>query len=132
MSLRRKIFEAGSFVIYLCLKFLNGPGLFLTGCRKIRIGTCTIIAPLNKIPLIQQGFIYLKTIDLEMYERLTTEKPFTFIYIKRLPLSQKRSKPIREIDFITDDFMNYGNEGVAVYLLQRFLYNNWDLYTMLQ
>jgi hypothetical protein len=123
MSLRKKIIEAGNFVNYLYFKFLLGPGFFLTGYRRTKVGKCVIAAPLNKIPLILQGFAYLKTIDQKMYQRLTIENQFIFYYVKKLPLSHKRQIRVQNIYTITDSYLSWGNEGVVVCLVQSVLRN---------
>jgi hypothetical protein len=95
----------------------------ISGYRCATIGNCDILAPLNKLPSILQGFVYLQNIDPEMYERLIAKNQFVFCYEKKLPFRFKKPFRFREIYTITDNDLSWGNEGVAVRLVQSVLRN---------
>ena len=124
MLFKRIIRPASYWILYWIMRFGIGPGLFLTRYRRVTMGAYVIVAPLNKMPLILQGFVYLQTIDMEMYQRLVKNR-ICLCYIQKLPLSSKQQKPLQEIYTITDNYLKWGNEGIAVCLVQTVLWHEF-------
>jgi len=117
MSIRKLILIVGHLVtyptVYLPAKYILLPCFRLfEGYKKSVIGTCVILAPPNQTDQILKGIEYLRTLDSEMYRRLTAERRFLFFY--------KKGSYNRMLDIfsIPDNFLAWGREGVVTCLVQ--------------
>jgi hypothetical protein len=101
------------FCVYLFIKYSLPLSLrIFGGCKKSRIGACTILAPPMQMLQILEGTRLLQTIDAEMFQRLTVERRYMLWY------HPKYCGHCREIFSITDNFLNRGSEGVSVFCVQ--------------
>jgi hypothetical protein len=99
--------------MYLPLKYGLSPLLRLFGCKRTIVGTCVILAPPKQMLIILQGIEYLRTLDSEMYQRLTAERRYVFWYN-----TAGRYLRILDIFSITDSFLLWGKEGVVTCFVQ--------------
>lgn len=97
------------FALFLARLFRIG------GYKCTVIGKCTILAPLEQMQIIVNGILYLRDLDPEMFRRLTVDHPYLFWYRKLEFIG------CREIYTITDNFILWGNEGVATFAAQTVL-----------
>jgi hypothetical protein len=104
-----------AFPIHLLLR-LALPFCRLAGYRRSRVGTCTFFAPAKQMQVILEGIALLRTLDPAMFQRLTAERRYWFLY-------DPKGKYMHAADFfmITKSFLNWGKEGVAIYFVQCIL-----------
>jgi hypothetical protein len=100
---------------YLSIRFTMPFTLRLGGYKRSVVGTCTILAPQKQMQVILHGLTYLQALDSEMFQRLTVEQRYVFWYHK--------SRYLRCFEFftITDNFLSWGDEGVAACFVQSIL-----------
>jgi hypothetical protein len=108
----RLIRNSLAFILYLPLRYLMPVTLILAGWKRSVIGTCTILVPEKQRETILNGIAYLRTLDPEMYRLLTVEHKYVISY------HPKRFLQICSVVFISDNFLLWGKEGVAVFLVQ--------------
>jgi hypothetical protein len=99
-------------LVYWIIKLGLMPSLRLIGYKRSVTGTCIILAPPKQMRIILQGLTYLRTLDPEMFQRLTTERQYVFWFEKN------RYSRCREFFTITDNFLLWGNEGVVTCFVQ--------------
>ncbi len=105
-----------AYLTYLLFRLFLGPGLRFTGYKRMSVGTCTVLAPVQKMPTILEGIELLRVLDPSMFHRLTTERPCVFLYNNKFPYQQ-----MLEYSLISDRFLRWGKEGVAIYCVQCIL-----------
>ena len=88
------------------------PALPLTGYKRSVEGTCTIFAPPKQMKEIMHGIEYLRTLDPEMFQRLTTKQRYVFLY------SKKRHMRCKEYFSFPDNYLLWGKEGVVTCFVQ--------------
>ena len=120
MSRLKPILIVGHLVtyptVYLPTKYVLLPCLRLfDGYQKSAIGTCVILAPPNQMKVILQGIEYLRTIDSEMYQRLTAERRYVFCYKKG------NYGRMEHIYFMPETFLLWGKEGVVTCFVQTII-----------
>jgi|SRR5579862_428063 len=103
-------------LLYLQLQLFLVPVLRLGGYKQSRVGSCTVLAPVDKMGVILEGITLLKTLDLAMYHRVTDERPYIVWYNEKARYIQ-----YREYFTITDNYVSWGKEGVAVFFVQLIL-----------
>ena len=91
-------------------------GLFLSGHRRSRIGTCTLWAPRGKMGVILDGMAFLESVDPVMFKRVTAERRYVFWYNPKGPVLQAA-----KYFAITDKYLYWGQEGVAIFFVQCML-----------
>ena len=104
-----------SYPMYWYVKFGLGPALPLTGFKRFVVGTCTILAPPKQMQAIMQGVEYLRTLDSEMFQRLTTERRYVFWYNKQHHMRCK------EYFSVPDNYFLWGKEGVVTCFVQSIM-----------
>jgi hypothetical protein len=104
-----------SYPLYWFVRFGLGSALPLTGCNRFSVGTCTILAPPKQMESILQSIEYLRTLDPEMFQRLTTERRYIFWYTKR------RYMRCKEYFSLSDNFLLWGKEGVVTCFVQSII-----------
>jgi ABC-type xylose transport system permease subunit len=92
-----------------------GPALPFTGLKRSVIGNCTILAPPKQMQLIMQGVEYLRTLDPEMFQKLTAEREYVFWYHKQ------RYMRCKEYFSIPDNFLLWGKEGIVTCFVQSIM-----------
>jgi hypothetical protein len=100
---------------YLPVRFAMPLTLRLVGYKRAVVGTCTILAPQEKMQLILQGLTYLQTLDSGMFQRLTAKRRYVFWYYPN------RYLRCFELFTITDNFLSWGSEGVVACFVQSVL-----------
>jgi hypothetical protein len=102
-------------LLYLAVKYGLPTHARLVGYKRAVFGKCTIIAPAEKIQSIIDGIHYLETLDPQMFQRLTHEQEYVFWY------HQKRFLSCENFYSITDNFLLWGKEGIAIFFVQSIL-----------
>ncbi len=102
-------------LFYLPVRFVMPLSLRLYGYKETIVGSCTILAPAKQMETILVGIEYLRTLDPEMFQRLTVENRYLFWY------HPKRFLQSRDIFTITDNFLLWGKEGIAICFVQSVL-----------
>lgn len=105
-----------AYLIYLLIRLFLAPGLRLTGYKRLRFGTCTLLAPAEQMRVVLEGIELLQTLDPAMFRRLTAERPYVFWYNEKATHLQAR-----EYFVITNTFLHWGKEGVAIFFVQCIL-----------
>ena len=108
-------FFVGYSLFYLPARIVIPLQLRLKGYKRSVFGACTILAPPKEMQIILQGITYLQTLDPEMFQRLTAEHRYMFLYHPQKYLR------FRRIFSITDNFLLWGNEGIATCFVQSIL-----------
>lgn len=104
-----------TYPVYWLVKFALGPALPLTGFKRTIVGTCTILAPPKQMETIMQGIAYLRTLDPEMFQRLTTKQRYVFWYTKH------RYMRCYEYFALSNNFLLWGNEGIVTCFVQSIM-----------
>lgn len=104
-----------AFLIHLLLRFAL-PFCRLAGYKRSRVGTCTFFAPAKQMQVILEGIALLRTLDPAMFQRLTAERRYSFLY-------DPKAKYMNAADVfvITKSFLSWGKEGIAIYFVQCIL-----------
>jgi hypothetical protein len=108
--------RAIAYLIYLLFRLFLGVGLRFTGYKRMSVGTCTIVAPVQKMSTILEGIELLRVLDPAMFQRLTAERPYVFLYNNTF-----RYQQMVEYSMISDRFLRWGKEGVAIFCVQCIL-----------
>ena len=99
-------------LVYWIIRLGLTPSLMFTGYKRSVTGTCIILAPHKQMQIILQGLTYLQALDPEMFQKLTTGRRYVFWFHKN------HYSRCREYFTITDNFLLWGNEGVATCFVQ--------------
>jgi hypothetical protein len=111
----RFVINSITYPFYLFGRFAMPIHARLCGVKVIHVGKCTIMAPEKQMQIILAGVQFLQTVDLEMFRQLTAEYKFIFWY------HPKHYLDYRDIFSITDKFLLWGKEGVAICFVQSIL-----------
>lgn len=103
------------FLIYWLTRFLILLATLIGEHRRSVVGRCMIIAPPEKMKAILEGFTFLQSIDLVMFQKLTVERRYICFYLPKVTFQR------REIFGISDAFLHWGKEGIATCLVQAVL-----------
>lgn len=106
-----------SALLYLCYRFIEPLSQRMLGARSYRIGKCILLAPPKQLQAFLDGVAFVQTIDPKMFQRLTAEQRYVFIYKPK----RNRGLYCREYFSITDKYLDWGKEGVALCLVQCIL-----------
>ena len=104
-----------AYLMCLLMRF-SFPFGRLAGYKRSCVGACTILAPPEKMPIILEGIALLQTLDPAMLRRLTGERPYFFWYNDKATFLQAG-----ELFAITDSFLYWGKEGIAIFFVQCML-----------
>jgi hypothetical protein len=104
------------YLLYLIFRLVVRLALGFTGYERRSVGTCTVLAPVEKMPTILEGIELLRTLDPSMFRCLTVEQSYCFLYSNKMGYEQ-----LFEYFIITDKFLRRGKDGVAIFCVQCIL-----------
>jgi hypothetical protein len=99
-------------LLYLSVRFGMPIHVRLVGYKCTIVGKCVILAPPKQMQAILDGVKFLQTLDPEVFQGLTAKRRYVFWY------HPTRFLQCQEIFTITDNFLLWGKEGVAIYFVQ--------------
>jgi hypothetical protein len=102
-------------VSYYPIRFSLPLVLGLEGYKRSKVGKCTFWAPPKRLHEILEGARFLQTLDPELFGRLTIERRYVVWYHPKISVS------CRDVFSVTDNFILWGREGVALCLVQNVL-----------
>lgn len=106
-------------LMYFVVRFGMPITIRLEGYKRSTIGKCVILAPPKQMQIILEGAKFLEAIDPSMFQQVTAERRYVFWY------HPTRFVSCREIFTVTDNFLLWGKEGVAICFVQSVLDFTW-------
>lgn len=107
--LLKPIARAGDYVLYWLLRFVLKTN---RSNKRHQVENCTIYAPADKLDVILHGLNFLKTIDETMYRRIVGGPKLICDY------SPTAYNCLFNSFGITDDFLSWGDRGIALCFVQ--------------